>query len=298
MNTPVIETIGLERSYGKTRALAPLDLKLHAGTALALLGRNGSGKSTLIRILMGFVRPTRGTARVFGHDPARLPENIRANIGYIADAQDLPGYLTVADYLAYLRPLYPTWDREFEKRLIKLFDVPLDRKLRHVSRGQRVKAAFVGALAYRPKLLLMDEPFSGLDPAIRDEVLDALLETMNQEEWTFVISSHEIDEVERLADQVIIMDEGMACQREEKDALLMRCRVVSLHSSVSCVPASLPLHWWNPQAADGRVTFVDAEWQEATFHADLTVHFPDAKHISVEPAPLRSIVRACLRHND
>ena len=298
MNTPVIETIGLERNYGKTRALAPLDLSLHAGTALALLGRNGSGKSTLIRILMGFVRPSRGTARVFGHAPDRLPEKIRAEIGYIADAQDLPGYLKVADYLAYLRPLYPTWDRDFEKRLIKLFDVPLDRKLRNVSRGQRIKAAFVGALAYRPKLLLMDEPFSGLDPAIRDEVLDALLETMNQDEWTFVISSHEIDEVERLADQVIIMDDGVACQREEKDALLARCRVISLHSTASCVPASLPLHWWNPQSSDGRVTFVDSAWKEATFHTDLMVHFPDAKHVSIEPAPLRSIVRALLRHND
>lgn len=298
MNPPVIETTAIERRYGKTVALAPLDLRLSSGNALALLGRNGSGKSTLIRILMGFIHPSGGTARVFGHDPRLMPEATRAGLGYIADAQDLPGSMKVADYLAYLRPLYPTWDRDFEKRLIRLFDVPLDRKLRHISRGQRVKAAFVGALAYRPKLLLMDEPFSGLDPAIRDEVLDALLETMNQDEWTFVISSHEIDEVERLADQVIIMDEGVACQREEKDALLARCRMISLHSSASCVSSSLPEHWWNPQASDGRVTFVDAAWQETTFHTDLMVHFPDAKHVTVEPAPLRSIVRALLRHND
>lgn len=298
MNPSVIETCAVERRYGNTRALAPLDLRLETGTALALLGRNGSGKSTLLRILMGFIRPSAGTARVFGHDPMRMPEAVRARIGYIADSQDLPGGMKVRTYLDFLRPLYPTWDHEFEKRLVRLFDVPLDHKLRNISRGQRVKAAFVGALSYRPRLLLMDEPFSGLDPAIRDEVLDALLETMNQEEWTFVISSHEIDEVERLADQVIIMDNGAACQREEKDALLNRCRLVSLHTSASCVPASLPLHWWNPQSADGRVSFVDAAWQEARFEADLRVHFPDAKHVTVEPAPLRMIVRSLLRHND
>jgi ABC-2 type transport system ATP-binding protein len=298
MKPPVIETRALEHRFGKTKALAPIDLEMHSGSALALLGRNGSGKSTLIRILMGFLSPSHGEARVFGTNPRKMPESIRAMVGYIADTQDLPGYLTVADYLAYLRPLYPTWDRAFEERLIRLFDVPLDRKLRHVSRGQRVKAAFVGALSFRPKLLFMDEPFSGLDPAVRDEVLDALLEIMNHDEWTFVISSHEIDEVERLADQVIIMDAGVSCLREEKDMLLERCRLVSLHSAASCVPASLPLHWWNPQAGEGRVTFLDSAHHEERLRTDIGVHFPDARHVSAEPAPLKAIVRALLRNND
>src|ERR1035437_772770 len=163
MKPPVIETRALEHRFGKTKALAPIDLEMHSGSALALLGRNGSGKSTLIRILMGFLSPSHGEARVFGTNPRKMPESIRAMVGYIADTQDLPGYLTVADYLAYLRPLYPTWDRTFEERLIRLFDVPLDRKLRHVSRGQRVKAVFAAALSSRPKLFFREEPFSGLD---------------------------------------------------------------------------------------------------------------------------------------
>lgn len=298
MSTAVIETRALERHFATTRALAPIDLEMHSGSALALLGRNGSGKSTLLRILMGFLEPSGGTARVFGHDPRGQTEANKANIGYVADAQDLPGYMTVRRYLDFLRPLYPTWDREFEQKLIRLFDVPLDRKLKHVSRGQRVKAAFVGALSYRPKLLLLDEPFSGLDPAVRDEVLDALLETMNSGDWTFVISSHEIDEVERLADQVIIMDEGVARLREEKDPLLERCRCVALHSAVTCVPNALPAHWWNPQHGEGRVSFVDSNHDPERLQADIATHFPDARHVSVEPAPLRAIVRALLRHND
>lgn len=298
MSTAVIETVALERRFGKTRALAPMDLEMHPGSALALLGRNGSGKSTLLRILMGFLSPSGGSARVFGTDPRRMPERVKERIGYIADAQDLPGYLTVGCYLDFLRPLYPTWDRDFERRLVRLFDVPLDRKLRNVSRGQRVKAAFVGALSYRPHLLMLDEPFSGLDPAVRDEVLDSLLETMNSGDWTFLISSHEIDEVERLADQVIVMDEGVARLREEKDLLLERCRLVSLHSAASCVPNALPDHWWNPQSGEGRVSFLDSSHEEARLGADLSIHFPDARHLCVEPAPLRSIVRALLRHNN
>lgn len=298
MSTVVIETVALERSFGKTKALAPIDLEMRSGSALALLGRNGSGKSTLLRILMGFLSPSGGSARVFGADPRRMSEATKARVGYIADAQDLPGYLTVGRYLDFLRPLYPTWDRDFEKKLVRLFDVPLDRKLRNVSRGQRVKAAFVGALSYRPPLLMLDEPFSGLDPAVRDEVLDSLLETMNSGDWTFLISSHEIDEVERLADKVIVMDEGHARLREEKDSLLDRCRLVSLHSAASCVPNALPVHWWNPQSGEGRVSFLDSSHDEVRLRADLDIHFPDARHLSVEPAPLRSIVRALLRHND
>ena len=164
-STYIIETKQLTKNYGRLNALAPIDLQLQSGSALALLGRNGSGKSTLIRLLMGFIRPSFGTAKVLGANPCSCPEKIRARIGYVSDAQDLPSAMTPAQYLAYLRPFYPSWDHEFEKRLIRLFDVPLDRKIGNLSRGQRVKAAFVGALAFHPSLLLLDEPFSGLDPA-------------------------------------------------------------------------------------------------------------------------------------
>ena len=295
---PVIQTMALAKSYRGTMALEPFDLELHSGSALALLGRNGAGKSTLVRILMGFIAASSGRARVFGHDPRSLSESQRARIGYIAESQEMPGGMTVERYLAYLAPFYPTWDREFMRKLIRLFDIPLDRKLRQLSRGQRVKAAFVGALAFRPSLLILDEPFSGLDPAVRDEVLDALIEAMNSEEWAVFVSSHEIDEVERLADRVVILDGGKAVVREDKDSLLERCREISLHTSTTLVSSALPAHWWNPQAGEGRVTFVDSEHDSQRFAADLQLHFPDARHLAIEPAPLRSVTRAVLRHND
>ena len=194
---PAIHTKALAKRYRGTTALEPLDLDLPRGSALALLGRNGAGKSTLIRILMGFLAPSSGEARVFGKAPGALTEAERAQIGYIADSQDLPDAMSVAQYLAFLRPLYPTWDESFCQKLLGLFDLPLNRKLRHLSRGQRVKAAFTGALSFHPRLLLLDEPFGGLDPAVRDEVLDALFDLMTREEWTILVSSHEIDEVDR-----------------------------------------------------------------------------------------------------
>jgi ABC-type multidrug transport system ATPase subunit len=179
-----------------------------------------------------------------------------------------------------------------------LFELPLDRKIRHLSRGQRVKAAFVGALAFHPRLLLMDEPFGGLDPAIRDEVLDALFELMNREEWSILVSSHEIDEVERLADLVVILDEGRTVIREDKDALLSRCRAVSLHSDALISPTALPTHWWNARGGEGRFTFVDSEHHSERLAGDIPKFFPDATHIAVEPAPLKTITRALLRRND
>ncbi len=296
-NGNIVETKRLEKSYRAVRALAPLDMELRSGEAVALVGRNGSGKSTLLRMLMGFFRPTGGTARVLGHNPARMPEKVRARIGYVADGQDLPGGMTAADYLGYLRPFYPDWDRGFESKLTGLLQVPLDRKLRHLSRGQRMKAAIVGALSFHPRLLILDEPFSGLDPAVRDEVMDALFETMASQEWTMVISSHEIEEVERLADGLIVLDGGKAVLREDKDALLGRCRMVSLHSAVMPDAASLPATWWNVARGEERVSFVDSNHSAGAFADDVRKHFPDARHLAVEPAPLRAIVRALLRQN-
>jgi ABC-2 type transport system ATP-binding protein len=295
---PAVSVSGVSKRYGRTQALEAIDLELPPGSALALIGRNGAGKSTLLRILMGFFPPSRGEAKIFGIRIGALTESDRAAIGYVADNQELPDGMTIAEYLAFLRPLYPRWDDAFCRKLLDLFDLPLDRKIRNLSRGQRVKAAFTGALSFHPRLLLMDEPFGGLDPAVRDEVLDALFELMNREEWSILVSSHEIDEVERLADLVVILDEGKAVVREEKDTLLSRCRSVSLHSSASIEAAALPAHWWNARGGEGRFTFLDSEHDSARFAADIPRFFPDATHVAVEPAPLKTITRALLRRND
>jgi ABC-2 type transport system ATP-binding protein len=295
---PVIETINLTKSYGGSgqgqEALASLNLTIPNGSALALLGRNGAGKTTLLRLLMNLLKPTRGRVKIFGKDVADLTEADRARIGYVADNQRLPEGMLVEEFLSYLRPFYPTWDQDFALSLCQRFELPLQRNLRHLSRGQRMKASFVAALAFHPQLLIMDEPFGGLDPAVRDEVLDAIFALMSQEQWTLIVSSHEIDEVERLADQVLILDAGKVALREEKDALLSQCRAISFHSSSAFDKAKLPSTWWDLRCEEGRFNFVDRSHDAAAFKAVLAESFPDAQHVTIQPAPLKEITRALL----
>ncbi len=293
--TPALETRGLTKHFLRHVALESLDLAIMPGSAFALLGRNGAGKSTLLKILLGLLPPTRGEARVLGKDARNLSEVDRRQIGYVADGQDLPSWMTVDAYLAFLRPLYPTWDDVFCKKLLSIFDLPMARKLRHLSRGQRAKTALLGALAHHPRLLLLDEPFGGLDPAVREEIIAALVELMNREEWTIVISSHEIDEVERLADRVAILDAGRLVLDEEKDKLLDRCRAVSLLSDRGLNGKPPPSSWWNLQQAQGRVTFLESAHDPAKLEPEIHQIFPDAGHVQIDPAPLKTICLAILR---
>ena len=290
-----IEARRLTKRFLHHAAVDRIDLAVPRGSAFALIGRNGAGKSTLLQMLLNLTRPTRGDVRVFGKAPSRLSESERARIGYVADGQDLPLWMTVGEFLRFLKPLYRTWDDAFCQRLLAIFDLPLGRKLRHLSRGQRVNAAFIGALAQHPRLLVLDEPFGGLDPAVREELLDALIELMNRDEWTVFVSSHEIDEVERLCDQVAVMDGGRLILTEDKDRLLARCRAVSLHTERKPDSAALSEHWWNPEAGEGRITFVDSAHEPERLSADVERLFPDVRHLHVAPATLKAICLALLR---
>ncbi len=293
---PPIETRGLTKRFGSHTALDAVHLNVPRGCALALLGRNGAGKSTLLQILLGLQRPDRGDARIFGQPAQDLDEATRQRIGYVADGQELPEWMTLEGYLAFLKPLYPTWDDAFCTKLVRMFDLPSKRKLRHLSRGQRAKAALLGALAYHPRLLLLDEPFGGLDPAVREEVIAALIELMNREEWTVIISSHEIDEVERLADRVAIMDEGCIVLNEEKDQLLARCRAVSLLTDRGVNGQKPPDSWWNLHQGEGRATFLDSAHDAQQLSREIQRVFPDAGHLQIDPAPLKTICLAILNH--
>lgn len=290
---PVIETRALTKRFGLTKALDALELSIPAGCAFGLLGRNGAGKSTLLRVLLNLTRPTSGDARVFGTAASRLSEVDRARIGYVAEGQDLPGWMKVREYLAFLKPLYPLWDEKFCTHLAEVFDLPMASRLKNLSRGQRVKAAFVGALAFRPSLLLLDEPFGGLDASVRQEVLEALLGLMAHGEMTILASSHEFEEIERLTDEVGILDNGKLILREGTDALLARCRSVSMHAAA--LPKAQPPTWWNVHFGEGRITFVDSAYDAKNFESIIQSHFPDAKHLQIEPAPLKTICRAVLR---
>ena len=261
----IIETQGLTRVFGHTEALHGLDLALPAGGVTALLGPNGAGKSTTIKLLMNLLTPTAGSARVLGVDSRRLGPAQFARIGYVSENQELPLWMTVRDFLDYCRPFYPRWDRELERTLLVRLDLPPDRKLAHLSRGMLMKASLLSSLAYRPELLVLDEPFAGLDPLVREEFVRGVLEVSGLGDWTVFISSHDIEEVERFCDHVVMLDAGRKQVDESAESLLARFRRIEIlpadRQAAAHVPVgSLPVTWLEMDSAGQRLGFVETRY--------------------------------------
>ncbi|MEM9282519.1 MAG: ABC transporter ATP-binding protein [Verrucomicrobiota bacterium] len=242
MNAP-IQTSSLTKRYGKTVAVNKLSFDAPEGQVTAFLGSNGAGKTTTIQTLLNLQRPSGGSARILGVDSRKLgPEQLR-QIGYVSENMELPLWMTVKRFIDYCRPFYPTWDDEFCQQLLEEFQLPMDRKLRNLSRGMRMKAALIGGIAYRPKLVILDEPFSGLDPLVRDEFIRGLLRMTGEEGWTVFLSSHDIEEVERLADRVILIDAGKKRIDESIENLLNKCRRVDVVCSEDPADFEAPGDW-------------------------------------------------------
>ena len=285
----IIETHDLTRRFGHTDAVHDLNLAVPAGSVFALLGPNGAGKTTTIKLLMDLLRPTSGSSRVMGVDSRRLGEREKAQIGYVSENQEMPLWMTVRQLLDYCRPFYPTWDRDLEKTLLAQFALPEDRKLKHLSRGMLMKAALLSSLAYRPKLLILDEPFSGLDPLVRDDFIRGVLEVSSQGDWTVFVSSHDIEEVERLADHIAMIEAGRLRLSETTDALQARFRQleVTLDDSSADV-ANLPRTWLQFERAGNLIRFVVMDYSRDTTEPACRARFPSASVIA-RPMSLREI---------
>jgi ABC-2 type transport system ATP-binding protein len=220
----MIKVENLWKKFGRFDALRGLSFDAPEGSAFALIGANGAGKTTTIKILMNILEPTRGRAALLGVDSRRVSPRELAEIGYVSENQDMPSRLSVEEYVAYLRPFYPTWDRDLETSIARQLRLPLGRKIGDLSHGMRMKMALMCALPYRPKLLILDEPFSGLDPLVRDEFMEGLLEQAG--EMTILISSHELDEIDGVATHVAFLDQGQLLFQESMSELMGRFREV------------------------------------------------------------------------
>lgn len=287
----VIRAEKLGKTFRSTVALEDITLAIPEGAIYALVGANGAGKTTLIKVLMNIVRPGSGSAKVLGTDSLRLGGKDFQRIGYVSENQEVPEWMTVGGLLDYLRPFYPQWDRELEQQLVRQFDLPLDRKLKHLSRGMRMKAAFASSLAYRPKLIVMDEPFSGLDPLVRDEIIEGLLD--RAAETTILLSSHDLAEIESFASHVGYMKQGRMLFSEELPALSDRFREISVTlNSPSAITQTAPPTWLQLETSESVIRFVDSNFREEATGQELAKLFPTAGDISIEPMPLRSIFLA------
>jgi ABC-2 type transport system ATP-binding protein len=288
---PVIQTHNLSRSYGRTAALQGLDLTVPTNAIYALVGPNGAGKTTIIKLLMNILRPTSGSAQVLGHSSANVAGAVFTHIGYVSENQELPEWMTVSYFLDYLRPFYPTWDVALEQHLLRQFDLPLDRKIKNLSRGMKMKVALASVLAYRPELIVLDEPFSGLDPLVRDELIEGLLE--RAPETTIVLSSHDLAEIEYFATHVGYLDRGRLLFSEEMTTLSDRFREVEITlNNPQPLPATMPSTWLQPQATGTVIRFTHTEAANGGAATELAQVFPDARDITLTPMTLRSIFLA------
>ena len=208
MNEYVIEIQGLSRRFGKNLALQDIDFKVPRGVVLGLVGENGAGKTTLIKHLLGLLKAQTGTVRVFDKNPVENPVEVLGRIGYLSENREMPPWMQIDEYIRYTKAFYSGWDQDYEQELINSFDLDRTQLIKHLSRGQRAKVGLLVALAYRPDLLLFDEPSSGLDPVVRRDMLTAIVRTITEEGRTVVLSSHLLDEVERVADIVIMLHSG------------------------------------------------------------------------------------------
>jgi ABC-2 type transport system ATP-binding protein len=218
--TAAIETVDLTRRFGRLDAVSGLHLQVPTGSIFALIGPNGAGKTTAIKLMLNLLRPTRGQALVLGTDARRLGPREFVRIGYVSENQRLPDWMTPSQLIAYVKPFYPTWDDTLCRKLQKDLALTAGTPLHSLSRGTRMKVALLISLAYRPELIILDEPFTGLDPLVRDELIRALLELTGEHRWTTLISSHDIDEVERLADSIAFIDNGRIVFTESVQALI------------------------------------------------------------------------------
>lgn len=238
----VIETTQLTKSYKGRPALQGLNLEVGRGQIFGFLGRNGAGKTTTIKILIGLLKADSGTASVFGIPvtDADRSVKIRRRIGFVTEDKELYPYMTVEQILRFTRPFFPNWREDLEKRYLEIFDLPPKRKIPDLSKGMRSKLMLLLAISRGAELLILDEPTDGLDPAAIEDVLHELVALAEAEGTTMFFSSHQLSEVEMIADHIGIIDQGrmvVSGSLNDIKARYRRLRVVLED------PVELPTRW-------------------------------------------------------
>jgi ABC-2 type transport system ATP-binding protein len=206
--TTLVEVSGLTRQFGSTTALKDVSFRAEAGFVHGLVGVNGAGKTTLLRHLLGLLRPQSGKVRVFGLDPVSDPVAVLQRVGYLSEQRELPDWMRLSELLRYTQAYHPGWDQRYADQLLDTFGLDRRKKFGDLSKGMRAQAGLVVAVAHRPELLILDEPSSGLDVVVREDILNAIVRTVAEDGRTVIFSSHLLHEVERMCDHVTVMHEG------------------------------------------------------------------------------------------
>jgi ABC-2 type transport system ATP-binding protein len=286
--TDILRTIDLSKRFRNTVALDHMNMTVPEHSVYGLVGPNGAGKTTTIKILMNILQSSEGKAEIFGRDSRKLSPQDFTQIGYVSENQQMPEWMTVEYFMNYLKPFYPNWDSARAQELLKQFELPLDRKIRNLSHGMRMKAALASSLAYRPPLIILDEPFTGLDALVRDEFIAGVLECA--EDATILISSHDLAEIETFASHIGYLDNGHLQFSEEMTSLTERFREIEITlANSSPSPGSWPAAWLNREQSATVVRFVDSHFNQERTMAEVQGVFGAVQQINVSPMPLRAI---------
>jgi ABC-2 type transport system ATP-binding protein len=224
MSAHAINIEHFTRRFGGRAAVDDLCLEVPKGSIFGLLGRNGAGKSTTIKTLLNLIQPTSGRLTVLGMDAQAGGVALRRRVGYVPEEPAYYGWMTVEEILRFNGSLYPSWDPDLARRLMERLELPPRGRLRTLSLGTRAKVGLVMALGARPELLILDDPTSGLDPIVRREFLETIIDTVQAEGGTVFFSSHLLHEMERIADDVAILHEGKLRLRAGLDELKASCK--------------------------------------------------------------------------
>jgi ABC-2 type transport system ATP-binding protein len=288
--TFAIRTEELTKRFGKVSVLDGLNIDVPEGAVYGLIGSNGAGKTTAIKIMMNILRANSGRATVLGVDSQELGYSQFVRIGYVSENQEMPEWMTVRYFLRYLRPFYSTWDEARVKELLQLFQLPLDRELRHLSRGMRMKVSLISSTAYHPQLLVLDEPFSGLDAVIREDLIRGTL--LCADDCTTFISSHDLAEIESFASHIGYLENGKLQFSEEMESLSSRFRQIEVTTqwrSELPTGSEWPANWLAPEATSAFVRFIETQFEADRTRQDIRRVFGETLEISEHPMPLRSI---------
>ena len=239
MNDLAVELSGVNKKY-RYFTLEDIHLKLPRGQIMGLIGANGAGKSTTIRILMGLVHQDSGEVRVLGHSMPAEQVAAKWDIGFASEDMRLYDSMTLDWHMSFMRSIYPNWDRAYAQLLVKRFGLRAEQKMKGFSHGQRVKAALLLVLARKPKLLVLDEPTTGLDPVARHEILRELTGVMAEEGRSILFSSHNTQDVEQISDQITFIDRGRIIDSMDKETYLDRWRRLRLEVPLGIELPPLP----------------------------------------------------------
>ncbi len=219
MTDPVIDVQAVYKSFRSMHVLQGVTLQVARGKTFAFLGRNAAGKTTLIRMMLGLLKRDDGAMRVLGLDPQRDALELRQHIGYLAEDQTMYGWMRVDEIVRFVAPFYPTWDHQLANKYLRDFELPLKTRIKHLSKGQNVRLGLVLALAHRPELVILDDPALGLDPIMRKQFNRDLITHLQGEGRTVFYSSHLLYEVEPVADEVAILDNGRIVRQADTESL-------------------------------------------------------------------------------